>query len=294
MRYFILLVLVALVLLGTQIGAYGQEAVTLNDLSDEQIKQAIATMDDANLLEIITSAGYSIDESLDKPSREELVEAATALTLEQKHNMAAGAEGASGAGSSSSPHASAVGEEGASSDPIYNEAPTSTAGHGEPLVEEADNGMSMGGDLAGDADEEDEEEESPYPQAELARKHGLPEDSGFWDLFKAQIASDIAPFWRVVPEPVKTFLKDQARHLKPAMVAVAGATGPMLGVLSKAVAASGHGLVRLSEEMEVWSDMATKKHQAKKQSGTYADGNGGYPNGDSWWVDDGVPEVMEI
>ena len=297
MRYFLLLVLAALMLLGLHPGAYGQEGVTLDSLSDEQIKQAIESMDEANLLEIIKSAGYAIDDSQEKPSRKELVDAATALTLEQKHNMSM-ARGGAADRENSGPQTPIVGEEGASDNySPSNGPPSSTAGHGEPLVEEQDNGMSMGRGLDED-DSDDEEEESPYPQAELARKHGLPDNSGFWELFKAQIASDIAPFWRVVPAPVKTFLKDQARHLKPAMVAVAGATGPMLGILSKAVAASGHGLLRLSQEMEVWSDMASKKHQARSgggsQAAAYADGNGGYPNGDSWWVDEGVPEVLEL
>ena len=63
MRVISLIVLALLVVLSLQKGVDGQEqAVTLESLSDEQIKQAVESMDDSNLMEIITRAGYTLDE----------------------------------------------------------------------------------------------------------------------------------------------------------------------------------------------------------------------------------------
>ena len=284
MRVISLIVLALLVVLSLQKGVDGQEqAVTLESLSDEQIKQAVESMDDSNLMEIITSAGYTLDESQEKPTREELVQAAVAITLEQKHKILEEKGGASSDTTTSQQATTAGAIDPVGGDILADSGDDAPSGHGEPLIEELDNGV----------EEAEENEESDYPQAELARKLGQPDDAGFWTLFKAQVISDFAPFWKVVPAPVKNFIQDQTQHLKPAVVAVAGATGPMLGILSKFVSATGHGLVRLSEEMEVWSRVAKEKHEASKGE-PFKDGNGGYPNGDSWWVDKNGPEMVEL
>jgi hypothetical protein len=235
MNTTIFLLIVMLMLAASLPDVQSQQEVSLLDLTEEQITQAIASMAESALIEIIKSAGYKIDEEQENPTRDELVDAATVLTLDKKTQM----------------EAETVGTQAASEDRA-------------PVIEEYEDLLEQQQDQEDhyEQQQEEEDEEDVNPQAELARKHGLPDDSGFWELFKAQVMSDVAPFLAVVPAPVKAFVKDQVQHLKPALVAATGAAGPMIGVLSKVVAAGGRGLVRLSEEMEQWSQVVSERNGA--------------------------------
>ena len=123
------------------------------------------------------------------------MQAAIALTLEQKHKMVANGKETQGAETHNLQENSAIEVESVEAEAFQNYGDDTQVEHMRPLVEELDDGVAG----------ERSESMSEYPQAELARKHGLPDDSGFWSLFKAQVMSDFAPFWRVVPAPVKTF-----------------------------------------------------------------------------------------
>jgi hypothetical protein len=261
--------------------AWSQE--TLLDLTEEQIRGAVAELTEEHLLEIITSAGYKIDETQEKPTREELVEAATVLTLEQKEKMKANGSGATAGDSVDNMKDEAVLE----ASPTVVEA-------GEDLEEaHADQVFSQG-----NAEEEqyDDLDDAP-PQAELARKHGLRDDAGFWELFQAQIKSDVGPVLEIIPAPVKAFLADQARHLRPVLVGAMGAAGPMLEVLSKVVNLAGRGLIVASERLEEVSASVKAKHAGEEServgtsTGLQDSGRG---SADVWWTECHEPEVIEL
>lgn len=203
---------------------------TLVDLTEEQIKGAIAELSERDLLEIITSAGYKVDEVQEPPSREELVEAAQAITLDQKELM------------------------------LRAEAEVETP---EEYVKESMSTPSA--DVQTEQEIEYDDLDDAPPQAELARKHGLRDDAGFWELFQAQVMSDLGPFIRAVPPPVKAFIVDQARNFRPVVVGAVGAAGPMLGALSKVIRVAGHGLVAVSEKLEEIGEQVKRRHVGEEE-----------------------------
>ena len=253
------------------VATWSQE--TLIDLTEEQIRGAVAELTEENLLEIITGAGYKIDETQERPTREELIEAATELTLEQKEKMKAQGSRAT------------VGAKRTSGEEEVGSGATPSPVKTDKVVEEVHA-----------VEEENDDLDDAPPQAELARKHNLPDDAGFWDLFQAQVMSDIGPFIKVIPAPVKAFLGEQAKNLRPVLVGAMGAAGPMLGALSKVVKLAGRGLIAASERLEEVSEQVKAKHAGEELEsvGASTDRVLAANDGDAWWADAGEPEVIEL
>lgn len=65
------------------------------------------------------------------------------------------------------------------------------------------------------------------------QRRELPDNATVWELFKEQIRSDFAPVIMLLPQPVKTFIKDQYDIMKdPCKKIILGAAQPMLKAAS--------------------------------------------------------------
>jgi hypothetical protein len=65
------------------------------------------------------------------------------------------------------------------------------------------------------------------------QRRELPDNATVWELFKEQIRSDFAPVIMLLPQPVKTFIKDQYDIMKePCKRIILGAAQPMLKAAS--------------------------------------------------------------
>ena len=65
------------------------------------------------------------------------------------------------------------------------------------------------------------------------QRRELPDNATVWELFKEQIRSDFAPVVMLLPQPVKTFIKDQYDIMKdPCKKIILGAAQPMLKAAS--------------------------------------------------------------
>ena len=148
----------------------------------------MAALTEVNLLEIITSAGYKIDETQEKPTREELVEAATALTLEQKKMMMSHGNG------------DTMGDVTSFEKDNRDHETSPTLVEPDANIEEAHVDHTSTHRRATEEEQHNDLDNAP-PQAELARKHGLRDDAGFWELFQAQVMSDMGPIIKIIPAP---------------------------------------------------------------------------------------------
>ena len=148
--------------------------------------------------------------------REELVEAATALTLEQKKMMMSHGNG------------DTMGDVTSFEKDNRDHETSPTLVEFDILLEEAHVDHTSTHRRATEEEQHNDLDNAP-PQAELARKHGLRDDAGFWELFQAQVMSDMGPIIKIIPAPVKAFVGDQVRNLRPVLVGAKGAVGPHAG-----------------------------------------------------------------
>lgn len=206
---------------------------SLDQLSEEDLLRAVESMSDSNLIAVIESQGYEIDDSTEDISRQDLVDAVRAIVADARRKK--------------------IEENGLASDSI----PVDT----EIIVDNV-NGSTRDSlnlkpdESAGSNEDVDEVENESAKKYEETRKgiHALPDDASMWDLFKAQVASDFAPFIAIVPIPVKKFIRDQTKAIKrPLGGFIKGAAGPMLKVAGSAVTLTGQGLLILGDKIHLFS-----------------------------------------
>jgi len=246
----VLLVLVGLlgrrgVCFGAVAVAGGEEeagAVALSSLTEDQVDQALDTMTTATLVQIIESQGYGVEEGTDHA---QVLEAAKILVKQERERQLAEKRG--GSGNSETVVKSAQ-------QPKRAAAVGPVSGLEEARAEAA---AVVEGAAARKGEEEEEGETESESEGMGAatvegwnHKKPIPEGATFWDLFFAQVASDLGPVWRIIPEPVRLAVAQHSKVMaKPLRQALCGAVGPMLKVASKMMVLAGKGLVNLGGQV---------------------------------------------
>jgi hypothetical protein len=268
---------------------YAQEPVTisdnqrstrkLEDLSDDEIMENLSQLDDATLISVIKEFGYTIDETQEKPSHQELADAAISLVIDYKGKLINQAEGETAPEAPADPTASTPSTTIETEPSVQQRTPPieqQQQQQREAPPMKRNSAMKAGNrsarqDMVPDLDGKAEEilKDTPPPTTPQAPSqdneeeedpnlfHGLdPSTTPFWELFMAQVSSDFGPILKRVPAPIKEFW---AKYSPSVLTVLQGAAEPMLRTLSKVFKISGTGLVKISEEMTSLSDYMRKK-----------------------------------
>jgi hypothetical protein len=210
------------------------DSIPLTSLTDEQVDSALDTMDSATLTQIIKSQGFTVEEGT---GHDQILEAAKILVKKERDRQQKEMRGGDGMGaaatSAGEPATSASAGSGSSRDSAQKKTP--------PVAVEKKT----------EASEESLEESSDRPKGKggvegWTHRDPIPEGATFWDLFGAQVAADLGPFWRIIPEPIRMAVAHHSKFMaKPLRQALFGAVGPLLKVASKMLNFSGRFLIAL-------------------------------------------------
>lgn len=75
-------------------------------------------------------------------------------------------------------------------------------------------------------------------------------NASVWELVKAQVQSDLAPFLVLLPKPLKLFVQSQVVALWSTLkVSIRGAAGPMLQTAGRVIRWAGNWLISISEKV---------------------------------------------
>jgi hypothetical protein len=82
----------------------------------------------------------------------------------------------------------------------------------------------------------------------------MPDNATFWELFKAQINADFAPFLIIIPKPIKKMISKNAMILgKKIQVAIQGPLTPFVVVASKLLKLLGNGVIYIGGDIVKFS-----------------------------------------
>ena len=121
--------------------------------------------------------------------------------------------------------------------------------------------------------------------------HTLPADATPWDLLKAQVQADFAPFLIIIPKPVKRFIAAKAvilfdqfrRTFEGPATPMIRAGGKIIGVLGSLLEYVGKDIQKLSKVMVMFGDNQNKSDQGddrtKDESSSSSSGSSGSSSG---------------
>jgi hypothetical protein len=82
----------------------------------------------------------------------------------------------------------------------------------------------------------------------------MPDNATFWELFKAQINADFAPFLIIIPKPVKKIISKNFMILgKKIQIAIQGPLTPFVVVASKLLKLLGNGVIYIGDDIVKFS-----------------------------------------
>lgn len=87
-------------------------------------------------------------------------------------------------------------------------------------------------------------------------------NASVWELVKAQVQSDLAPFLVLLPKPLKMFVQNQAVALWSTLkVSIRGAAGPMLQTAARVIRWAGNWLIDISDRVVQHGQKVSKQHE---------------------------------
>ena len=100
------------------------------------------------------------------------------------------------------------------------------------------------------ADTSKEEETKRVLENVLLGMRAMPDDASFWDLMKAQIQADFAPFLIIIPRPVKRMIaKGAVRLVERLKVIIGGPLAPMIVTAGRVLKLAGEGVVYVGNDV---------------------------------------------
>lgn len=230
-----------------------REDIALSQLSEEQVDAALDNMTSANLVQIIESVGYSVESGMEPV---QLLKAAKMLVKQERDRQIAEKAKPGRASSTALEDSDIVGASGSGSPKTVN------------------GGESKQNKNRTNSRSESETQSTPS-NAEAVRgwthTQPIPEGATFWDLFQSQVAADLGPFLRIIPEPIRKVFQQHSKVMaKPMRQALCGAIGPMLRVAGKLINVAGHGLIHLGSEVSTWSSYISTLAQVPQKVGSTA------------------------
>ena len=220
------------------------DSIPLTSLTDEQVDSALDTMDSATLTQIIQSQGLAVEEGT---GHDQILEAAKILVKKerdrQKKEMRGGGEGG---GNGMGAAATSAGEPASS---VSADSGSSGGSSSSASLQKKTPPVSIEKKIEAGGESSAESSDRPKGKGGVegwTHRDPIPEGATFWDLFGAQVAADLGPFWRIIPEPIRMAVVHHSKFMaKPLRQALFGAVGPMLKVASKMLNYSGSFLIAL-------------------------------------------------